>query len=236
MNGPVPEASAAKATQACLLRSAASVTEAGTAANFFSHCVGEAMNRFEMLYGRNESGSDVTSSTVRSSIFFALRSVGMREAVTPTWLASNCLAVLSSTLLTFQTTASALKAEPSWNFTPGRSLKVHLVLSAASTFHSVARSGISRLGPLLLERSHCVRPSYIGMPVKRLPSKPWSGWPSVRGMSPAVMPMRSTFSACAATGASAPAPAAASASAAARDLMRILRVCIVVLQGSRAQS
>jgi hypothetical protein len=32
------------------------------------------------------------------------------------------------------------------------------------------------------------------MPVKRLPSKPWSGWPSVRGMSAAVIAMRSTFS------------------------------------------
>ena len=32
------------------------------------------------------------------------------------------------------------------------------------------------------------------MPVNRLPSNPWSGCPSVRGMSAAVMAMRSTFS------------------------------------------
>ncbi|MNQ86711.1 hypothetical protein D3C85_1019110 [compost metagenome] len=230
MNGPVPDASAAKAAHAFCERSAASVTEAGTSASFFFHCAGEAMYRLERLMGRNESGSDVVSSTVRSSIFLADTSVGMRDAVTPTWLGSNCGALLSSTLPTFHTTASALKSDPSWNFTPGRSLKTHLVLSAASTSHDTARSGISTLAPSVLERSHCVRPSYIGMPVNRLPSKPWSGWPSVRGMSPAVMPMRNTFSACAAPGAMAATPAAAIAMAAVRDLMRILRVCIVVLQ------
>ena len=42
------------------------------------------------------------------------------------------------------------------------------------------------------ERSQAVRPSYMVLPVKRLPSKPWSGWPRVRGMSAAVMPMRTT--------------------------------------------
>ncbi len=134
-----------------------------------------------------------------SSILRAVRSVGMREAVTPTWLASKCTASLSSTLRTFQTTASALKSLPSWNLTPGRSLKTHLVLSLASTAQLVASAGISTLGASALDRSHCVSESYIGMPVKRLPSKPWSGWPSVRGMSAAVMAMRSTFS-CAAAG------------------------------------
>ncbi|MNV49139.1 hypothetical protein D3C71_1410820 [compost metagenome] len=173
------------------------------------------MYRLVRLIGRKESGSDVVNSTVRSSIFFADFKVGMREAVTPTWLASNCGALLSSTLPTFQTTASALKSDPSWNFTPGRSLNTHLVLSAASTSHDTARSGISTLGPSFLDRSHCVRPSYIGMPVKRFPSKPWSGWPSVRGMSPAVMPMRNTFSAWAAPGAITATPAAVNASAAA---------------------
>ena len=68
-------------------------------------------------------------------------SVGMREAVTPTWLASNCGASCFSTFSTFQTTASALNGEPSWKLTPGRSLKVHFFLSASSTFHSVARPG-----------------------------------------------------------------------------------------------
>ena len=45
-----------------------------------------------------------------------------------------------------------------------------------------------------------VSPSYMVLPVKRLPSKPWSGWPSVRGMSAAVMPMRTTVSAMAEDG------------------------------------
>ena len=94
-----------------------------------------------------------------SSILRALRSVGMREAVTPTWLASNCGASLSSTLLTFQTTASAFSAEPSWNFTPGRSLNTHLVLSLASTAHEVETPGISTLGASAFDRSHCVSES-----------------------------------------------------------------------------
>ena len=37
------------------------------------------------------------------------------------------------------------------------------------------------------------------MPVNRLPSNPWSGWPLVLGMSAAVMAMRSIFS-CAVAG------------------------------------
>src|SRR5215472_1190415 len=126
------------------------------------------MNRLERLIGRKLSGSLVVNSTVKSSIFFAETSVGMREAVSPTWLASNCTASLFSTLSTFHTTASALNGEPSWNLTPGRSLNVHLVLSASLTFHSVASPGISTLGLSADERSHIVSPSYIVRPVKRL--------------------------------------------------------------------
>jgi len=44
--------------------------------------------------------------------------------------------------------------------------------------------------------------------VKRLPSKPWSGWPKVRGMSAAVMAMRKVVCAWAAL-ASKPRPSAA---------------------------
>ncbi len=84
--------------------------------------------------------------------------------------------------------------------TPGRSLKIHLVLSASSTFHSVARPGIIALALSDDDRSHIVSASYIVRPVKRLPSKPWSGWPSVRGISAAVMPIRSTVSALAIAG------------------------------------
>ena len=86
------------------------------------------------------------------------------------------------------------ESEPSWNLTPLRSLKTHLVLSAESTLHSVAMPGITTLGLSAEDKSHCVRASNSGMPVKRLPSKPWSGWPLVRGMSAAVMATRSVFS------------------------------------------
>ena len=78
--------------------------------------------------------------------------------------------------------------------TPGRSLKTHLVLSLASTAQLVASPGIRTLAASALDKSHCVSESYMGIPVKRLPSKPWSGCPSVRGISAAVMAMRRVFS------------------------------------------
>ncbi|MGY4316526.1 hypothetical protein ACVWW1_005853 [Bradyrhizobium sp. JR3.5] len=71
------------------------------------------MNKLVRLIGRKLSGSLVVSSTVMSSILRAETKVGMREAVTPTWLASYCGASCFSTLSTFQTTASALNGEPS---------------------------------------------------------------------------------------------------------------------------
>ena len=67
---------------------------------------------------------------------------------------------------------AALTGEPSWNFTPERSLKTHLVVSLSSTFHSVARPGIRTLALSAEERSQCVSASNSGIPVKRLPSKP----------------------------------------------------------------
>src|ERR1700712_5846426 len=127
------------------------------------------MNRLVRLIGRKLSGSLVVSSTVMSSILRAETSVGIRDAVTPTWLASNWGASCLSTFSTFQTTASALKGEPSWKVTPGRSLNVHLFLSASSTFHSVASPGITTLGLSADERSHIVRAAYIVRPLQRVP-------------------------------------------------------------------
>ncbi len=59
---------------------------------------------------------------------------------------SNCGALVSNTLSKFQTTASALKAEPSWNFTPSRSLKVHsgLVGVVDLPFGGEARDQLAR--------------------------------------------------------------------------------------------
>src|SRR3981081_4786385 len=119
------------------------------------------MNRLVRLIGRKLSGSLVINSTVMSSIFLATASVGIRDAVTPTWLGSNCGASCLSTFSTFQTTASALNGEPSWNVTPGRSLKVHFFLSASSTAHSVERPGITTLALVAEDRSHIVNASYI---------------------------------------------------------------------------
>src|SRR6059058_3711810 len=119
------------------------------------------MNKLVRLIGKKLSGSLVESSTVMSSILRAEASVGMREAVTPTWLGSNWGASCFRTFSTFHATASALKGEPSWKVTPGRSLKIHFFLSAASTAHSVARPGIMTLALVAEERSHAVSASYI---------------------------------------------------------------------------
>jgi hypothetical protein len=153
------------------------------------------MKRFVRFSGRKLSGCEVVSSTVRSSMARADTSVGIRDLVAPTWSGAKCGALSSMTFCTFQTTASALKGEPSWKVTPSRRVKVHFVVSSAFTAQEVARPGMMTLGSVSDDRSQCVRASYIGMPVKRLPSKPWSGCPLVRGMSAAVMPMVSTFSA-----------------------------------------
>src|SRR5258707_4333872 len=168
--GPVPDASRANAAQAACDFALASAPSA--VSNSFCHFAGLAMNRLVRLMGRKLSGSLVVNSTVMSSILRAEASVGIREAVTPTWLGSNCGASCLSTFSTFQTTASALNGEPSWNVTPGRSLNVHFFLSASFTAHSVASPGIITLGLSADERSHIVRASYIVRPVKRLPSTP----------------------------------------------------------------
>src|SRR5882757_11266651 len=119
------------------------------------------MNRLVRLIGRKLSGSLVTSSTVKSSILCAETRVGMRVAVTPTWLGSNCGASCFKTLSTFHTTASALNGEPSWNLTPGRSLNSHFVWSSSLTFHSVDRPGITPLALSADDRSHIVSESYM---------------------------------------------------------------------------
>src|SRR3984893_1829918 len=124
------------------------------------------MNRFVRLIGKKLSGSLVVNSTVMSSIFLADVSVGIRDAVTPTWLGSNCGASCFSPLSTFQTTASALNGEPSWKVTPGRSLKVHFVLSLSSTFHSVESPGITTLGLSTEERPNIVSQPHSVGPVK----------------------------------------------------------------------
>src|SRR5450755_1709643 len=109
--GPVPDASFANAAQAACDFVLASAPSA--ASKNFCHFAGLAMNRLVRLIGRRLSGSLVINSTVTSSILRAEAKVGIRDAVTPTWLASNCGASCLSTFSTFQTTASALNGEPS---------------------------------------------------------------------------------------------------------------------------
>ncbi len=86
-----------------------------------------------MLSGRKASGCEVTSSTVYSSITLAERSVGIREVVAPTWSGAKCGAWSFRTFSTFQTTAAALKGDPSWKVTPSRSVKVQRVGSSGLT-------------------------------------------------------------------------------------------------------
>src|SRR6202795_2888830 len=126
------------------------------------------MKRLVRLIGRKLSGSLVVNSTVMSSILRAETKVGMHDAVTPTWLGSNCGASCLRTFSTFQTTASALEGEPSWKVTPGRSVNVHFFLSDSSTFQSVASPGIATLALSAEDRSHIVSASNMVRPVKRL--------------------------------------------------------------------
>jgi len=59
---------------------------------------------------------------------------------TPTWLAYDSICeVFSRARAIENTTSSAVKGRPSENFTPWRSLKIHLV--GVSCFHSVASCG-----------------------------------------------------------------------------------------------
>src|SRR5688572_3654455 len=72
----------------------------------------------------------------------------MRPATCVCCLGSYCGALLLKSLSKFQIAASAFQSEPSWNLTPLLSLNTHLVLSLSSTFHSLARPGVSVGGAL----------------------------------------------------------------------------------------
>jgi hypothetical protein len=71
---------------------------------------------------------------------------GRRGRTWADWRLSKCGASSFSTLSRFQITASASKAEPSWNLTPGRSVKRQRVLSDSSTVQEVAKPGTSLPG------------------------------------------------------------------------------------------
>ena len=66
----------------------------------------------------------------------------MRKFTSEAMRALYCGESLSNSRSKFQSTASASKSEPSWNFTPLRSLKVHLVLSASFTSQLSASPGM----------------------------------------------------------------------------------------------
>lgn len=63
----------------------------------------------------------------------------MQHSVALICFGSYCGAFLSKSFSRFQITASALKSEPSWNFTPRRSLNTHLDWSSGETWYSSAR-------------------------------------------------------------------------------------------------
>src|ERR1700730_13028577 len=121
--GPVPEASFANAAQAACDFALGSAPSA--ASNNFCHLAGLALNRLVRLIGRKLSGSLVINSAVMSSILRAEAKGALRAAVTPTWRGANWGASGLSPVPACQPTGSALNGEPSWNVTPGRSLKVH---------------------------------------------------------------------------------------------------------------
>ncbi len=80
----------------------------------------------------------------------------MRDLTCALCLGSNCGDLSDKTLSKFQITASALKAEPSWNFTPSRRLKIHFFRSVSSTFQDVANPGTSLPGRSLTFASQAI--------------------------------------------------------------------------------
>jgi hypothetical protein len=75
------------------------------------------------------------------STAFQLANVGTRARAWAACLGSNWGDLSFRIFSRFHTTTSASKSEPSWNFTPWRNLKIHLVGSPSTADHSVARPG-----------------------------------------------------------------------------------------------
>jgi hypothetical protein len=86
----------------------------------FSNDAGEVKRTYGTIQVKNEATTVVVIDTVWSSIFFQLASSGRRARLMPAAGGSNCGASLLKKRSRFQTTASALKSVPSWNFTPLR--------------------------------------------------------------------------------------------------------------------
>ena len=85
---------------------------------------GEDMNTETSLYGRLASGCLVVISTAPPAAARYDAMEATKVAAWAAWAASNCGAVLFSTLSRFHTTAPASNSEPSWNATPRRRRKV----------------------------------------------------------------------------------------------------------------
>ena len=95
----------------------------------------------------------VVSSTVYLSIAFQPTSVGTRARAWAACLGSNCGDLSFRIFSRFHTTTSASKSEPSWNFTPWRSLKIQRLPSPSTADHSVARPGLMSAMVSAFERS-----------------------------------------------------------------------------------
>src|SRR5712691_9458901 len=97
---------------------------------------------------------------VESSSFFMAFSAESRQEICaePYWSnCGDCLFLIESNV---KSTASALNALPSWNFTFLRSLKIHFFGSLLLTSHDSASPG-TRVGSLSLrERSQLMSGSY----------------------------------------------------------------------------
>ncbi len=110
--GPVPFASRA------VIMSSLAPKFCGFWHRFFSHQALDMMLIVPMCSSSIGLGPLVVNSTVRSSIFF-----GMPAAFE---YARSC-DVSARARSKLNTTSSAVKGVPSWNLTPGRSLKRHVV-------------------------------------------------------------------------------------------------------------
>src|SRR5262245_12952045 len=106
------------------------------------------------LLGRVVVNSSVYSSSLRHS-FISVVAQWMMPACLISYWGASLLRFLSQ----FHRNASALKVLPSWNFTPWRNLKVHLVGSSLLISHDSASPGTKagRVSPC--DRSQRTSPS-----------------------------------------------------------------------------
>src|SRR5580658_5515938 len=107
-----------------------------------SHCAGLAISSLVSRYGRKLNGYFVVRTTVLSSAFSKVSIIETVARTIGAAGASYCGDLSSYIRRKFQITASALKSDPSWNFTPSRTVQIQRVGLVSSACHAVNNPGV----------------------------------------------------------------------------------------------